>query len=398
MSRGFYDRDDDRYGRESESGYSSRYRSNEDYDDYGREGDFGRRNYGEFSGRGRTSDTGFGGSGGTGGRDYGSTYEQGGEFGSRSYTRRPSDFGEDRESRQYGRSGQGSYGRSRFGRGSREDRFQDEWNRPDEERFGYARSGGYGSESSRERYDPGPYARSSYRDESPGLISSPGYGAGGAESDRERWSGGSSERRYGLGREDWRSESRNREDRGWLDHVSDIVASWFGDEEASRRLRMEEQQNRQRYGRGEHRGRGPKNYRRSDARIQEDINDRLSDHPFIDATDIEVTVTNAEVVLSGTVNDRREKRLAEDLAENVSGVNNVENKLRVNRGTFGSTTGTTGVGSSTATTGAMGAAAGGTGTGATQTPGTSVPISTPEISGDTETGSGSRSRARGTTT
>jgi hypothetical protein len=183
-----------------------------------------------------------------------------------------------------------------------------------------------------------------------------------------------------------------------LDHVSDIVASWFGDEEASRRLRMEEAQNRQRWGRGEHRGKGPRNYRRSDARIQEDVNDRLSDHPFIDASDIEVTVTSGEVVLSGTVNDRRDKRMAEDIAENVSGVNNVENRLRVNRGTFGSTTATTGAESSTTTTGAMGAAAGGTGTGASQTAGTSASTTTPGTSGETETGGGSRTRARGTTT
>jgi len=234
-------------------------------------------------------------------------------------------------------------------------------------------------------------------------MSTPGYGARGSESDRERWSGGGSERSYGLNREDWRSENRygeqrDRENRGWLDHVSDIVASWFGDEEASRRLRTEEQRSRQYYGRGEHRGKGPRNYRRSDERIKEDINDRLSDHPFIDASDVEVTVVNSEVTLTGTVNDRREKRLAEDLAENVSGVNNVENKLRVNRGTIGSTAGTTGAESSTTTTGAMGAAAGGTGTGATQTTGTSVPITTPGTSGDTETGGGSRSRARGTTT
>ena len=81
----------------------------------------------------------------------------------------------------------------------------------------------------------------------------------------------------------------------------------------------------------QHRGRGPRGYRRSDERIREDINDRLSDRGDLDATDIEVMVVNAEVTLSGTVNSRRDKRLAEDIAEDVSGVQNVENRLRVNR-------------------------------------------------------------------
>src|SRR5262249_34498742 len=73
----------------------------------------------------------------------------------------------------------------------------------------------------------------------------------------------------------------------------------------------------------------PKGYRRSDNRIEEDINDRLTDHPYIDASEIEVSVSNGEVVLSGSVDDRSSKRLAEDIAEQVSGVHNVENRLRV---------------------------------------------------------------------
>jgi osmotically-inducible protein OsmY len=110
-------------------------------------------------------------------------------------------------------------------------------------------------------------------------------------------------------------------DRGWWDRASDEVASWFGDEEAERRRRMDEQ-------REQFRGRGPKGYRRSDERIKEDVNDRLSDG-YLDASEIEVNVQNAEVTLTGTVNSRRDKRLAEDLAESVSGVTNVENRLRV---------------------------------------------------------------------
>jgi osmotically-inducible protein OsmY len=76
-------------------------------------------------------------------------------------------------------------------------------------------------------------------------------------------------------------------------------------------------------------GRGPKNYRRSDERIEEEINERLERDPQIDATDIEVTVKDGEVTLSGTVENRRVKRLAEDLADDVYGVKDVQNRLRM---------------------------------------------------------------------
>jgi len=111
------------------------------------------------------------------------------------------------------------------------------------------------------------------------------------------------------------------EERGWWDRTSDEISSWFGDQEAERRRQMDRQ-------RAELRGRGPKNYRRSDERIKEDVNDRLGDG-YLDATEIEVAVSNAEVTLTGTVQTRSDKRRAEDIAESVSGVSNVENRLRV---------------------------------------------------------------------
>lgn len=78
------------------------------------------------------------------------------------------------------------------------------------------------------------------------------------------------------------------------------------------------------------RGRGPRGYQRSDARILEDINDRLCDNAYLDASEMEVGISDgAVVVLNGTVNSREEKRLAADIAESVSGVENVENRLRV---------------------------------------------------------------------
>lgn len=78
-------------------------------------------------------------------------------------------------------------------------------------------------------------------------------------------------------------------------------------------------------------GRGPKGYQRSDGRIREDVCDRLTDAPFLDATDIDVTVNNGEVTLSGTVPNREDKRRSEDLIDQVPGVREVHNNLRVSR-------------------------------------------------------------------
>jgi hypothetical protein len=75
-------------------------------------------------------------------------------------------------------------------------------------------------------------------------------------------------------------------------------------------------------------GRGPKGYTRSDDRIREDVCERLTQHPDIDASDIEIQVKNAEVTLTGTVDRRDEKRMAEDVAESVYGVKDVHNQLR----------------------------------------------------------------------
>jgi hypothetical protein len=78
-------------------------------------------------------------------------------------------------------------------------------------------------------------------------------------------------------------------------------------------------------------GRGPKGYRRADERIEEDVNEALTDSPDLDASEIEVKVSNGEVTLSGTVTERWAKRTAEDIAERCSGVKDVRNEIRVQR-------------------------------------------------------------------
>ncbi len=78
-------------------------------------------------------------------------------------------------------------------------------------------------------------------------------------------------------------------------------------------------------------GKGPKGYRRSDDRIKEEVCETLARHPRIDASDIEVKVEEACVTLSGTVDSKEIKRAAELAIENLSGVDDVKNELRVKR-------------------------------------------------------------------
>jgi len=83
---------------------------------------------------------------------------------------------------------------------------------------------------------------------------------------------------------------------------------------------------------GPYRGRGPKGYRRSDETIRDEVSQRLEDHGLIDASEIEVTVREGVVTLEGNVDHRETKRMAEDVAEDVHGVKDVENHLRVDTG------------------------------------------------------------------
>jgi osmotically-inducible protein OsmY len=156
------------------------------------------------------------------------------------------------------------------------------------------------NERARDEYDRGNYERRNY---TRGMGN---YGGGNYGSDYNR-----------------NRRSHDENERGWWDRASDEVSAWFGNEDAERRREWDRQRT------GEHKGKGPKGYSRSDERIREDINDRLSDDVFVDATEIEVSVNQGEVTLTGTVNERGMKRRVEDIAEDVSGVKNVENRIRV---------------------------------------------------------------------
>jgi osmotically-inducible protein OsmY len=182
----------------------------------------------------------------------------------------------------------------------------------------YGSGGGGGRSGMADQAFGGGYTASSGPDE---LERERDYGRSRRGADHgygERRHGGR-ESGYGYGGpHEWGGRS-GADERGFWDKATDEVSSWFGDEEAERRREMDRR----------HSGRGPRNYVRSDSRITEDLSDRLTEHPMVDASDIDVSVSNREVTLSGTVATRDEKRRAEDIAEAVSGVTHVQNNLRV---------------------------------------------------------------------
>ena len=76
-------------------------------------------------------------------------------------------------------------------------------------------------------------------------------------------------------------------------------------------------------------GRGPKGYKRTDDRIHEEICEKLTKDPWIDASHIDVNVKDQEVTLEGHVHERRVKHMVEDAVASVSGVREIHNSLKV---------------------------------------------------------------------
>lgn len=74
-------------------------------------------------------------------------------------------------------------------------------------------------------------------------------------------------------------------------------------------------------------GIGPANYRRSDERIQDDASDALYRCAEVDASDIEVSVTEGIITLSGFVESRIQKKVAEMTVERIPGVIDINNQL-----------------------------------------------------------------------
>jgi hypothetical protein len=81
---------------------------------------------------------------------------------------------------------------------------------------------------------------------------------------------------------------------------------------------------------GQYSGIAPKNYRRSDERIFDEVCDRLMIHGEIDPTNIDILVKNAEVTLSGVVPNKKMKRAIEEVVDHVAGVLEIKNELKIN--------------------------------------------------------------------
>jgi hypothetical protein len=344
------DRDDDRFRDEGDFGgfdYGRGYGGRDYRGSFGESrGDWerGRSNYG----RGREFEGGYGGAEYGRGRDFGGGYGGGFESGYR---------GGGGSEPGYRGGGGGGFARGDFERGTSRggggygSSFGSGWGPSGGFESGYRGGGNFGQSSDWDRaYGSGGYAGARGRGRDWGFGGNPDYG-------RWDWSRGDDYGRGDFGRGDYGRGGGS--ERGFWERASDEISSWFGDEEAERRRRQDH-----------HRGRGPKSYTRSDDRIREDINDRLTDDWRVDATHVEVSVSKGEVTLSGTVDSRDAKRRAEDIAESVSGAKHVQNNLRVDQSSWSdSSVGGTSTGGSRGF-GETASAAGGTGTNLSQTSGT----------------------------
>jgi hypothetical protein len=175
------------------------------------------------------------------------------------------------------------------------DRWQDSYSGPGYQRFGGGSRGEYGGSNNNPFLGDHPLTRA-------GSMYDSGYFGHG-----------------GIPKTPWRGEGEARE--------RDELVYGSGNPSEREPGRWQERQF------GEFRGRGPRGYRRSDERIKEDVCQCLTDDAHIDASNIDVTVNDREVVLSGTVQSRHEKRHAEDLIERIPGVRDVINSLRVSSDT-----------------------------------------------------------------
>jgi HSP20 family molecular chaperone IbpA len=131
---------------------------------------------------------------------------------------------------------------------------------------------------------------------------------------------------------------------GWFGNRLQQWGSWFGGRvsggsaEIGRAVRgrgeqvasaLEDQDERAASTLGFRRNRPPR-YRRPDERILDDVWHRIS-LAAVDPQDVEVEVNGGVVTLSGRVSTRYEKRVLEDIADNVFGVQEVHNHLRLAR-------------------------------------------------------------------
>ena len=188
----------------------------------------------------------------------------------------------------------------------------------------------------------GGFARSGYG-QSPDMNGGYGQGSGYAQSSGEggygqgaRHRGGSeqsgahqrSDERYGYLDSDGRQHGSEYGygGRGTDQQRGHAAGSRFAGGSVSQQ-HVEQQGHMER--KGEHQGKGPKGYQRSDERIREDVSEALYHDGDVDASEIDIEVSSGEITLTGTVASRMEKRHAEEVAERCAGVKDVQNRLRI---------------------------------------------------------------------
>jgi len=169
---------------------------------------------------------------------------------------------------------------------------------------------------------------------------------------RYQWPGGFNETREGRDSERWgygrQAFGPGFEDRGQFSPMNRYGWDYgrqsfqgYGQHprEYGQRAREEYgQQAREGYGQSfgrerTHAGVGPKNWKRSDERIKDEVCESLAAHPEIDASDTDIHVKDAVVTLTGTVRDRRTRRMMEDVVDSIPGVADVECQLKVDEKT-----------------------------------------------------------------
>lgn len=134
--------------------------------------------------------------------------------------------------------------------------------------------------------------------------------------------------------DNWRNTSGGRDffERAW-----DKAKQWMGIDEDDRERGGYDRRSTRDWAResagerGRFWGKGPKGYQRSDDRIRDEIAERFMRNSRVDPSDVEVEVKDCEVTLKGTVDSRESKYIAEELADSVMGVKDVDNQLRVKR-------------------------------------------------------------------
>lgn len=84
--------------------------------------------------------------------------------------------------------------------------------------------------------------------------------------------------------------------------------------------------------RGGARRRGPRNATRPDSLIADELYHRFTDDDLLDASEILLNVEDGKVLLTGEVPERWMKHRAEDIADSIRGVRDIESRIRVDNG------------------------------------------------------------------